>query len=225
MKRATGYCSRHPPFLCGKKTFLPFVNGLLALQESGIVDFRNYFEENPDEVRRCAEMVKIIDVNQATLSLFKVESKEQLLGNLAQVFGDDSYTVFREEILSLLARNHFTSEIINRTIDGEEIHVSIQLTIAPDAQESWTRVFVSLMDITARKHAEDELVRAHADLEQRVQERTADLSTVNAQLQRTHEFSRFTLESLMETGQRGVSTDELLEYVRQAQDQLKQIGD
>ena len=59
-----------------------------------ILDFRKFFEENTREVVRCTGMVKIIDINQATLTLYQASNKEQLLGGVGQVFGEESYKVF-----------------------------------------------------------------------------------------------------------------------------------
>ena len=46
-------------------------------------------------------MAKIVDVNKETLKMFQAESKEALLANLVRVFGDQSYEVFREQLISL----------------------------------------------------------------------------------------------------------------------------
>src|SRR5208283_3976214 len=44
------------------------------LRKQGIEDFRAYFESHPEEVARCIEQIKVVDVNQATLKLFGAKS-------------------------------------------------------------------------------------------------------------------------------------------------------
>ncbi|WDP87532.1 MAG: hypothetical protein HUN05_22365 [Desulfobacter sp.] len=47
-----------------------------TLRKNGVRDFQSYFNENPAEVLKCAQKVKIIAVNQATLVLHKAENKK-----------------------------------------------------------------------------------------------------------------------------------------------------
>jgi PAS domain-containing protein len=47
------------------------------LRRQGVKDFREYFENNREAVARCVGMVRIVDVNQATLALFKTRSKSR----------------------------------------------------------------------------------------------------------------------------------------------------
>ena len=40
------------------------------LQQKGITDFKAYFDEHPQDVYHCINLVKVIDVNQASLHLY-----------------------------------------------------------------------------------------------------------------------------------------------------------
>jgi len=53
-----------------------------SLRDSGVEDFRAYFENHPEAVAHCCDIVKIVDVNQATLNMYKAPNKESLLNNL-----------------------------------------------------------------------------------------------------------------------------------------------
>jgi PAS domain S-box-containing protein len=137
------------------------------LRDQGIEDLREHFERNPEEVMHCATLARVLDVNRATLELFDAESKEELFGALSHVFRQDSYPIFREELLALAeGRPEFSAEIINRTLSGQDIHVSLNLSLAPGAERTWSRVLVSLTDITKRVEAEAAL-RAERDRAQR----------------------------------------------------------
>ena len=136
------------------------------LQASGVTDLRTHLTSHPDVVQQCAAAVKILAVNQATLKLFKAPDEVALLGNLAQIFGPESYDIFREEIISLHEQQIFRSEIVNYTLENNPIYVSIQMAITSGYEDTWSRVLVSLVDITERKQAEDALQKAHDNLEQ-----------------------------------------------------------
>lgn len=128
------------------------------LKSSGVSDFRAYFEENPDTVAECARMVKVIDVNQATLDLYEAESKEALLEDLNKVFVKESLDVFREEIIRIAEGvTEFEAESINVSLRGNLKHVSARIIIAPGFEENLSKVIVSILDITDKKRAEERL--------------------------------------------------------------------
>jgi len=124
------------------------------LRLSGIEDFRKYFNEHPDAVTECASLIKILDVNQATLDLYGAKTKEELLGNLDEVFTEETYPAFKEELIALAEnRNKITIEVINKTLNGGTIYVDLGLTFS--SEEAEDRALISIMDITDRKEAEE----------------------------------------------------------------------
>lgn len=135
----------------GKKYFA-------MLRSSGIIDFRTYFESHPEEVKKCAGLVRIIDVNQATLTGMGAKRLEELTRALPQIFTDESLATFREELIRLAEGElQFWGETRHLTLDGRTISVLIQMTIAPGYEESLGRVLFSFLDITERKKMETEL--------------------------------------------------------------------
>jgi PAS domain S-box-containing protein len=128
------------------------------LRSQGVKDFRQYFDNNPEAVVCCVEMVRIIDVNQPTLALFKAKNKDELLRGLSQVFGKESYDVFKEQLITL-AEGHtrFESERPMRTLRGRKKYIYLTLAIPPGFEDTWSRVLLSIIDITERKRAEEEL--------------------------------------------------------------------
>ncbi len=128
------------------------------LRRDGESDFREYFEKHPEAVAQSAALVKIVDVNTATLALYRAGSKAELLGNLDRIFTPESYELFREELTAIAeGKTVFAGEGINRTLSGEALHTSLRWSVVPGYEATLARVIVSLIDITERKQAEDAL--------------------------------------------------------------------
>lgn len=125
-----------------------------------------YLRDNPRAVRRCASLVRIIDVNRATVTMYKAKSKKHLLKNLRDVFTPESYEVFREEIIAFAeGKTAFEGEAVNKTLTGEKLYTFIKCNVAPGCEESLSRVFVSIIDITKLKKSEDTLRTLKQQLE------------------------------------------------------------
>jgi light-regulated signal transduction histidine kinase (bacteriophytochrome) len=125
-------------------------------------------------VAHCAALVKILDVNKQTLTMFETTDKQALLSNLSQVFTPDSFQVFREEIVTLSqGQSNFEAEAIIKTLQGNALNISLKLFVPSQNADSLDRVQLSISDITRRKQAElaltrqaRELARSNKELEQ-----------------------------------------------------------
>ncbi|MBU1247268.1 MAG: PAS domain S-box protein [Proteobacteria bacterium] len=126
------------------------------LREQGVSDFTAFFDAHPETLSHCASLVKVLDVNQATLDLLKATSKEQLLTNIEHILTPKAYAVFRQEMI-LLAEggDQYSGEISHRTLEGEEIDLLVYFKVLTPE-----RVIVSLMDITQRTQAEKALAES-----------------------------------------------------------------
>lgn len=129
-----------------------------ALRERGITDFTEYFDQYPEQIFELASLVRIIDVNRESLNLFRTPRKEDLLKNLSAILNENVLPHFREELLGLLSPiRGFVWEGTDKTVDGQTLDLIVMGTIPSGYEEDWSRVIVSIVDITERKHAEDEL--------------------------------------------------------------------
>lgn len=127
-----------------------------GLREAGVSDWRAYFTAHPEEVAKCASETKIIGVNQATLKMFKAASKEHLLAGLGTIFSDESLVIFKEELIALAKGDtQFQSEAVQQTLTSEKLDTVVKLSIAPGYENTWEKAFVSVIDLTERKQAEE----------------------------------------------------------------------
>jgi signal transduction histidine kinase/ActR/RegA family two-component response regulator len=129
------------------------------LKRGGIANFRVYLRENPDFVRECLGVIRIIDVNRETLRLYKASNKEQLLGPLTAFIHDDALPAYAEELLAIAeGREHFEGEQPDRTFAGQRMQILVSYSVPHTLEES-RRVVVSVTDITARRRAEEEQLK------------------------------------------------------------------
>lgn len=129
-----------------------------ALRQQGVADFRAYLLSHPEVVAECAALVRVTDVNQATLKLYRAGSKSELLQNLDRVFVDESYDAFQQELAAIAeGRIEFEWEGVNQTLAGERIVVNLHWSAVRGYEDSLAKVIVSLIDVTERKRAEAQL--------------------------------------------------------------------
>jgi PAS domain S-box-containing protein len=127
------------------------------LKRSGVGDFREYLKSFPDFIDRAVSLVRIVDVNEATLKLFGAGSKDELLVSLHKVFTPDTREVFAGELMAIAeGQTAFAGETVLQKLSGERI-VALFSVSFPEPDAAFDAVLVSIMDITDRKRAEQEL--------------------------------------------------------------------
>jgi PAS domain S-box-containing protein len=134
------------------------------LKATDIGDFREYVATHPEFVRKTVPLVKVIDVNSATVKLFNANSKGQLLVSLQKIFLPETEEVFAAELIALAeGRTSFESETVLQTVNGHRLTVLFGITF-PTQPAKLDSVLVTMMDITERKRAEEELQKTQAEL-------------------------------------------------------------
>jgi len=126
-----------------------------ALRDRGVDDLVGYVETHPELIDACIERIRVVDVNEATLALHAVSSRDQLDARLGTVLTDVSRRDFVDQILTIWeGRTTFFGTTVDRTVDGEEMHVVVRWSVPPGHEKTYDRVFVSKSDITATVSAE-----------------------------------------------------------------------
>jgi len=128
-----------------------------VLKEKGVEDFGAYLTNNPEELSNCSQKIKVNDVNQQTLNLFKAKSKSELLENIGVVFTQRSFMDFAHLLTHIyIGALEFEYETEYTTVIGDLIEVSFKSYIHKNikGQPDYSRVQIAMEDITARKQAE-----------------------------------------------------------------------
>ena len=130
-----------------------------ALRREEVCDFSQYFEEHPEVVNKALCGVKVVDVNEATVKMFRGKSKVDFLASLDKVFAtSDTLPGFVSELVALAeGKRNFETEMLLCALDGCRIHVLLSMSF-PEPGSHSGRVLVTLMDITDRKRNEEALV-------------------------------------------------------------------
>ncbi|MFW9993558.1 MAG: PAS domain S-box protein [Candidatus Odinarchaeota archaeon] len=128
------------------------------LRKSGIENFREYFDNHPETVKRCATFGKVLDLNNAALKMLGIENKENLLGSLDKGFSKDVYPAFKEELIALAeGKTDFTFETVPLRIKEKNIFYHLRLFVLPGHEQTLSKILVSTLDITEIKKKEEEL--------------------------------------------------------------------
>ena len=135
----------------GAKTYLK------ELESRGVVDLENHFMKNPEEVAALVSKTKLIDFNKATYDIYGGASEKELRRFLVERNPDRTQAFSKALLTFYRGGREFSAQIREKDMTGRDIHLSIKGSLAAGSEETWDRVLVSVMDITALKLAESEL--------------------------------------------------------------------
>jgi signal transduction histidine kinase len=135
-----------------------------GLRAQGVTDFRRYFTAHPEFVQKAASFVRVLDVNDATLTMLGVSDRSRLLGPLDAVFGGQSLEMFTAELVAI-AEGHssFEGDFRGANVRGERLECHVSIAIPSEGSE-FNNLLVCLTDITERRKAEEERVALEAQV-------------------------------------------------------------
>jgi PAS domain S-box-containing protein len=140
---------------------VPLLDELSVL---GVLDRSAYIRANPAFVLRCVRQVSIVDVNDSAIRMFRANGKQDLLQSLSRIYLPGSTGSFAEILVALAeGKPSCTSQTFVRTLDGQPLTIQMSITF-PHRREKLSGVLVSIMDVTERYQAEEDLARARESL-------------------------------------------------------------
>lgn len=130
-------------------------------RSEGVTDIRSHLKQDPGRLRECSAALKVLKVNRRTLDLFAAASQHELEANLGRVFRDDMHDAVANEWAQLWSGQlEFSNQTVNYALDGRRLDVQIRARILPGYEDNWSRVLVSLEDVTAQVMGGKELRRS-----------------------------------------------------------------
>lgn len=136
---------------------------LLNKKREEVKDLNIYINENLSFVKECVSKIKILNVNEKTLDLIGVKSVEELTKHIRKTNTEKALLTLRNELLSIASgEKDFFSETEFTKTDGSIIYVITRSTMLNEFGKN----IASIVDITARKNAEEDLIKAKEEAEE-----------------------------------------------------------
>ena len=135
---------------------------LVDWKAKGVGDLRSFLRENPSNFRKAVHAIRVVEVNEATLKLYGVEERKELLGPLDSTLDLEDTQVVENLLDDILAiaegQEHVTRESSAITPSGKRIDIQITSYI-PTEHSTHHHMLVNVIDITERKQMEKQLER------------------------------------------------------------------
>jgi len=131
------------------------------LRLNGISDLDAYLANHPKDLAKCAALVKVLNMNKATLNLYAAKSVDEIIGGLTGVLTEESNRAFRGEVVALVqGKRYYEAEFENRTLRGETRHCNVICAVVPGYEQSLAKVLICIVDLTPQKKLEAEIVKS-----------------------------------------------------------------
>jgi PAS domain S-box-containing protein len=151
--------------------------------------FRSGFEHAPIGMAMTAADGHFLLINRAFCDMLGYSREELQAKNFQSITHPDDLAASVVNVKKVIAGEIESFQIEKRYLhkDGHVVWAITSASVVRDVQGKPWYLFAQVQDITERKRAQEELQKAHDELEVRVAERTAELSKTNVLLQEAKE--------------------------------------
>jgi len=126
-----------------------------AYGPDGFIDYLLY---HPDVFWEMISRVKTLTVNQASLDIFGALNARHFIEKTSYIFTEKSIQGILLVFKTMVQKKRLVSdEIILQRFDGTYLNMLFQWVVMPGAEKDYSRVLVSMIDITALKETENKL--------------------------------------------------------------------
>jgi diguanylate cyclase (GGDEF)-like protein len=127
-------------------------------RQAGVTSLRDYLAEDPERVKACSSLIRVIKVNRRTLSLYEASDLQNLVENLSAIFRNDMLKTHIDELVQLWDGTlEFSSNTVNYTLSGQRLDIQLKGSVLPGHEEAWDRVLIAIEDVTERETARRKL--------------------------------------------------------------------
>ena len=122
----------------------------------GVADLSDYFKNNPDDKLKVVENIKVLDINEASLRLFKAKTKTDLTGYLKPCLTTEAIDAIVNGLCFLYKGNKtYEAEYRLKSLEGDYLHLYHRWLVINGNENSWGNVLVSRIDLTNLKKSEE----------------------------------------------------------------------
>jgi len=142
-----------------------------CVKELGLIgktreEVASYLEENPDFVKKCISLVKIININNECLTLHYPKTKQELMDNLENVLNNEIRDSFVAQLIAITqGQKYLSMDSQVKKSDGETRNISLRWNVMRGYEETLERVIISTEDITVRKASEEIIIQSQKKIE------------------------------------------------------------
>lgn len=148
----------HSPIPIWEEDFSRVKRLLDGYRKDGVEDFREFFNEHPEQIQVCSNMIRVLDVNQAVLQLFGFSDKAQFLTQISNLMRRGPNDIFIAELAAIAeGKTEFDMEGPNDLVDGTIRFHAVRWIAAPGFEKDFRRVIVTITDMTERRQAEERM--------------------------------------------------------------------
>lgn len=134
-------------------------------------DVPGYLDANPDLLAEAAARVSVRGVNQASVDLFEATSADALSAALPGLLTRNLEPAFRQMLGAIHdGRTLLDLDTSLQTLQGHDRSITLRLAVPPGHESSYSRVLISIVDLTERKRLEKEIL----EISNREQRRIGD---------------------------------------------------
>ena len=131
---------------------------LASLQLKGLDELRAYLNQSSSATFEGMKRIRVLDLNSATLELFRAKDQEELLGKLIRIFRRDSIPAFRESLIAMAQnKTRFSQETVAYNLEGQRLNLILSWAIAPGHEHTMKRVLVTILDVTPQRKAAEQM--------------------------------------------------------------------
>lgn len=131
------------------------------LGKKGITDIREYFENNPEKIEECSNLMIVNDINQAVVKLNEAPDREYMLANFRKLINKRSAEYAIRQFVAIANGDdtcEFDAEL--NTFSNRKIHIHFKWKVVEGFEDTYERVYLTTSDVTERILAENDRLRS-----------------------------------------------------------------
>ncbi len=192
---------------------------------TGLPDLLSYLAGQATLVEACARAVNVLGVNQASVELFEAGNAGALAAALSGLFIRQMAPAFKQMLAAIYEhRTLLDMDTTVETLKGNARAITLRWAVPPGHEQTYSRVLISMVDLTERKRLEKEIL----EISSREQRRIGD--DLHDGLGQLLAGTRYTIARLVKRlQQKGVEEEvtaalEIDQFVAEAMSQAKALA-